>query len=113
MTRFQPKRGKIMNNVIAEKSKLGITSIALFLLNVLLITVFLIGQFLVMPIQSLSMQFIYFIPFIALIGAITGIIALFTKRAWAGLVLNLLLIGFIFIFIWMFTTCCAPPPNRF
>lgn len=92
-----------MNNAIKEKSKskLEIASLVLFSLNVLFYVLFLVSKFLLAS-GSLGLPFRLFTPTIALIGVITGAIALFTKREWIGLVLNILLIFLIFIFSWIY-----------
>lgn len=48
--------------------------------------------------------------FLIVVGLLSGIVGLFVKRAFAGLLFNLLLVFAVYqFFVYMMTTCCARP----
>jgi hypothetical protein len=51
-----------------------------------------------------------FSVFLVTLGLLSGVIGLFTRRAWLGLLLNLMIVaaGYGF-YIYLFTACCIDP----
>lgn len=88
----------------------GKISLILALVNVLLF-IFAISVSFVTRNEGIIQIWLLLSPILALTGIVTGAVALFTNRAWAGLALNILLLaGSFLIYGWMFTRCCAQPP---
>lgn len=81
-------------------------SLALLSLNILFYLLFLVGSFLVSS-QIFVMPFRLFTPIIALLGLISGLIAIIIKRVWLGLVLNFLFILLILTISWIYRACCS------
>ncbi|MGC2236944.1 MAG: hypothetical protein WA584_12335 [Pyrinomonadaceae bacterium] len=82
-----------MNNSAAKKSKSVLGIISLIIAG-LIGACFVIFGALALITQSIDILFVWVYPTLitAPIGIIIGLIAVFTKRAWLGLVLNILLL---------------------